>query len=124
MGAGNGRQILIVDEDVLTVIEAEAALREASYQTAHLTTPAGFWAKLDYVRPDVLLIDINMNRFNGIGLLGELREREDYEDMVIVLFSDREADELQQICVDNDVNGYFCKSHEMSQLPEFIENFE
>ena len=120
---GNGRKVLIVDEDVMAVIGAETALREANYVTAHLSTPAGFWAKLDYEKPDLVLIDIFMRLFNSSNVLEQLRSETAYGDVAIVIFSDRDADELQQFCVEKDINGYFCKTQEITQLPEFLQNF-
>jgi len=115
-------KVLIVDEDVLLVLEAERVLCQA-YRVSHLTSPSGFWAKVDYERPDVLLVDITMRMLDTDDVLERLRTDDSYADLAIVLFSNKEADELQQLCVDNDINGYFCKSQEIAQLPEFLENF-
>jgi PleD family two-component response regulator len=117
MADGNGRKVLIVDEDVMAVIEAETVLREANYLTAHLSTPAGFWAKLDYEKPDLLLIDIFMSLFNSNSVIEQLRTETAYEEVAIVIFSDRDADKLQEFCVDKDINGYFCKTQDITQLP-------
>lgn len=107
----------------MAVIAAETVLRETNYVTSHLSTPAGFWAKLDYEKPDLLLIDIFMRLFNSNSVLDQLRSEATYEDVAIVIFSDRDADELQEFCVDKDINGYFCKTQEITQLPEFLQNF-
>ncbi len=122
MGDQPAHKVLIVDEDVLLVLEAERALRDG-YDVVHLTSPSGFWAKVDYEKPDVLLVDITMRMLDTGDVLDRLRTEEAYEDLAIVLFSNKDAEELQQLCVDNDINGYFCKSQEIAQLPEFLENF-
>ncbi len=123
MQGATSHKVLIVDEDVISVIAAEEALRGDAYETAHLTTPAGFWAKLDYEKPDLLLIDVYMRLFNSTSILEQLRSEEAYEDVAIVIFSDRSAEELQEVCVEKDINGYFCKTQEITQLPEFLKNF-
>ena len=117
------RKVLIVDDSVLTVLKVEEVLHSKSYPTVHLTTPSGFWAKIDYEQPKLLLIDITMARFDHTEVLRELRQNTNYQDMAVVLFCEMEATKLQQICVDHDVNGYYCKSQDINQLPDFIENF-
>jgi len=116
-------KVLIVDEDVLLVLQAERVLQGGEYHVTHLTTPSGFWAKVDYERPDVLLVDIDMGMLDAKDVLERLRTDDAYQDMAIVLFSSQEATEPQQLCVDNDINGYFCKSQDIEQLPEFLKNF-
>lgn len=123
MADGTGRKVLIVDEDVMAVIAAETVLRAANYITAHLTTPAGFWSKLDYEKPDLVLVNIFMRLFNSQAVLDQLRTETSYDQVAIVIYSNRPAEELQQICVDKDINGYFSKSQEITQLPEFLKNF-
>ena len=116
-------KVLIVDEDVLLVLKAERVLQGGDYEVAHRTSPSGFWAKIDYERPDVLLVDIDMGMLDTKDVLARLRTDESYEEMAIVLFSGKDATELQQFCVDHDVNGYFCKTQEIEQLPAFLQNF-
>ena len=123
MGDNASQKVLIVDEDILRVLAAEVVLDAAGYNTAHLSTPAGFWAKLDYARPDVLLIDLSMSLFNSQEVLDQLKADAAYDDMAIVMYSDKNAEELQEFCVEQDLNGYFCKSQDITELPDFLSNF-
>jgi len=70
-----------------------------------------------------LLLDIAMPRLNITDLLETLRGSAEYEDLVIVLFSDLEAEKLQKMCIENDINGYFCKSMDVTQIAAFLDNF-
>ena len=64
-----------------------------------------------------------MPRLNATDLLETLRASEEYDDLVIVLYSDMEAEKLQKLCIENDINGYFCKSMDVSQIGAFLDNF-
>lgn len=118
-----GRKVLILDEDIMTVMEIEEYLETGGYDVVHLSSPSGAISKIEYEDPEVLLLDIEMNRLNLDDLLSTIQQGPEYEEMVVVAFSDMEADELQQFCMDNGLNGYFCKSMDVSQIAEFLDNF-
>lgn len=118
-----GRKVLILDDNIMDVMEVEEGLEEGNYEVVHLASPNGALSKIEYEGPEILLLDINMDRLNTHDLLDTLRETPEYEEMVIVVFSDMEADHLHEFCVDNELNGYFCKSMDVSQIADFLDNF-
>ncbi len=117
------RKVMVLDENILDVMEAEKHLTEGGYDVVSLSSPNGALSKIDYERPEILLLDITMPRLNVADLLESLRASEEYEDLVIVLFSDMDAEQLQKLCIENDINGYFCKSMDVTQIAAFLDNF-
>jgi CheY-like chemotaxis protein len=117
------RKVMVLDDNILDVMEIEEYLEGGGYQVIKLSSPNGVLSKIDYEQPEILLMDMQMPRLNIDELLEVLRGSEDYEDLVIVLFSDMEAETLQQYCINNDINGYFCKSMDVTQIAEFLDNF-
>lgn len=118
-----GRKVLILDENIMDVMEVEEGLEKGNYEVVHLASPNGALSKIEYEEPEILLLDIQMSRLNTEDLLETLLQSPEYEEMVIVVFSDMEADDLHQFCVDNELHGYFCKSMDVSQIAEFLNNF-
>ncbi len=118
-----GRKVMIVDENLLDVMEVEQHLVSGGYDVVHLSSPNGVMAKLDYENPEILLLDIQMSRLHVVDLLETLRASGKLDELVIVAFSDMEAEKLQQFCMDNDINGYFCKSMDVGQIADFLNNF-
>jgi PleD family two-component response regulator len=117
------KKVLIIDENILDVMEAEKHLRSAGYEVAKLASPHGCVAKIDYEKPDILLIDISMARLNAQSLFEALHESPDHEELIVVLFSDLDAENLRAICVEHDFHGYFCKSMGIDQIARFLDNF-
>jgi CheY-like chemotaxis protein len=117
------RKVMLLDDNIMDVMEAEDYLREGGYEVVTLSSPNGALSKIEYERPEILLLDLNMPRLNTQDLIDTLRASEEYEDMVIVLFSDEEAEQLQEFCIEHDINGYFCKSMDVSQIAAFLDNF-
>ena len=117
------RKVMILDDNLMDVMEAEEYLVSGGYDVVKLSSPNGVLSKIDYEEPEILLLDKEMPRLNIFELLETLRGSQEYEDLVIVLYSDVEAEKLQQFCVENDINGYFCKSMDVSQIADFLDNF-
>ena len=118
-----GRKVLILDEKILDVMEVEEYLKKGGYEVVHLASPNGALSKIEFEEPEILLIDVAMRRLNVDDLLHSLRELPSYEEMVIVAFSDLGADELQEFCIQNEINGYFCKSMDVEQIADFLDRF-
>ncbi|MBA2664547.1 MAG: response regulator [Bradymonadaceae bacterium] len=117
------RKVMILDDNLLDVMEVEKYLHTGGYDVVHLSSPNGAISKIEYEKPEILLLDIKMPRLNVSDLIATLRAASDLEELVIVLFSDMDAERLQQFCMDNDINGYFCKSMDVRQIAEFLNNF-
>ena len=90
-GDGLGRKVLILDSNILDVIEAESRLIAAGFVVSKLASPNGALAKIEYERPDILLLDITMPRLNVQEVLDGLRADPVLEEIVVVLFSDLDA---------------------------------
>ena len=118
-----GRKVLLIDNNLMDVLASEEALKGAGFEVERLTSPAGAVAKLEYVNPDFVLLDITMPRLNADEFLQNVRLLPRDEETVVVLFSALDADLMQQMCVDNDIHGYFCKSMGIPKVGEFLERF-
>lgn len=118
-----GRKVLIVDSNLMDVLAAEQSLVAGGFHVVRLTTPHGALAKIEYEKPDIVLLDLTMPRLNVQEILDGFRTDPDLEEAVIVLFSDLDAPTLQEMCVDNDIHGYFSKSMDISRIADFLNRF-
>ena len=119
----NEQKVLLIDSNIMDVLRAERSLSAAGFLVARLTTPNGTLAKLEYERPDALLLDITMARLNVQELLDGVKSDPSLEDLVVVLFSDLDAGTLQSRCVDHDLHGYYSKSMDIDRVGEFLQQF-
>ena len=74
--------------------------------------------KLNSVKPDVLLLDINMPKMNGLEVLQKLKDRKS-KIKVLVLTVHNETEYLMK-AVDIGINGYVLKDSESSELRKAI----
>ena len=119
----NEQKVLLIDSNIMDVLRAERSLSAAGFLVARLTTPNGTLAKIEYERPDALLLDITMARLNVQELLDGVKSDPSLEDVVVVLFSDLDAGTLQSMCVDHDLHGYYSKSMDIDRVGEFLQQF-
>jgi DNA-binding NarL/FixJ family response regulator len=71
--------------------------------------------KLETVKPQVLLLDINMPKMNGIGVLEEMKKRNSNV-KVLVLTIHSDFDYLFAAIEEYDVNGYILKDTDSAEL--------
>jgi DNA-binding NarL/FixJ family response regulator len=76
--------------------------------------------KLSSVKPDIILLDINMPRMNGLEVLQKLKEKRKRV-KVLVLTVHNEIEYLMK-AVDIGVNGYLLKDSESSELKKAIRS--
>ena len=98
------KSLLELDGDIEVIAEAENG--EECLQ------------KLLTVKPDVLLLDINMPKMNGLEVLQNLKERKS-KVKVLVLTVHNETEYLMK-AVDIGINGYVLKDSESSELKKAI----
>lgn len=119
----NEQKVLLIDSNIMDVLRAEKSLAGSGFAVSRLTTPHGALAKIEYERPDALLLDITMPRLNVQEVLDGVKSDPSMQDLVVVLFSDLDAATLQAMCVDHDIHGYYSKSMDIDRVGAFLQQF-
>ncbi|MBD1835712.1 response regulator [Cyanobacteria bacterium FACHB-472] len=89
-------QLLIVDDDAQLLNIMKAMLQPWGFQIALLSSAQQFWGTLEEVKPDLLMLDIEMPKVNGIDLCQEIRNDSSWEDLPILMISANNDDETIQ----------------------------
>jgi len=116
-------KVLILDNSLLDVIAIENVLDEAGYDVVKLTSPNGVLAKIDYERPDALLINPWMPRLDSADIIATLASAPEFEEMVLIAIGETDAATLQAFCIEHDLHGYFSKTMDLNGLADFLDNF-
>jgi two-component system response regulator NreC len=80
---------------------------------------ASAFAQIDSLRPDVVLMDISLPDMNGIEVIRQVKEREQYPCHILVLTMHPEADYLRP-ALDAGADGYVVKSVADDELLDAI----
>jgi len=120
--------ILLVEDDKLDVIDLQRTLAKMNILHKASITRNGeeaieFLNNVDYAdRPDVVLLDINMPKMNGIEFLSNIRRKDEWRDLkvFIVTTSDERID--REAAKKLGVSGYIVKPLKLNN-PSSIDSF-
>lgn len=71
--AVSGQRVLAVDDDPHVLLVLRALLEPAGLQVSTLDDPLDFWEALESVRPDILVLDVDMPHVSGVELCRVVR---------------------------------------------------
>lgn len=75
------------------------------------------------LKPDLVIIDLELVTGSGIGYLTRLREHQEiYGSPLAVIFSNHSSAILRRRCESIGIDGYFDKSYQLEELISFIHN--
>jgi DNA-binding response OmpR family regulator len=90
--------ILIVDDDLKILAILRALLIPWGFKITTLSDPQKFWEVVPVVKPDLLILDVEMPIINGLELCQSVRDRADWAHLPIIFLTARtESSLIQQV---------------------------
>jgi chemosensory pili system protein ChpA (sensor histidine kinase/response regulator) len=115
--------VMVVD-DSLTVRKITGRL--LGRQGYHVTTAkdgVDALEQLTEIRPDVMLVDIEMPRMDGFELLRTLRADAQLKTIPVIMITSRSADKHRQYAMDLGVDHYLGKPYDEERLLELVAGY-
>ena len=116
------KAILIVDDSILIIERVTEILKDletvSSITQVHSYSEAR--TALEYVRPDVVLLDINLPDTNGIELLRYLKKTD--PGITVIMFSNRGNEYYRDLCQKIGADFFVDKSRGFELLPGIISS--
>jgi CheY-like chemotaxis protein len=81
------QHILVVDDDPDLVESVSMKLESENFSVTKAYDGVEAWDKIKQERPDLIILDVMMPRKNGYELCDELKNSEDYKDIIVVLLT-------------------------------------
>ena len=123
-------EILLVEDNQLDARLTEEALLDTGLEN-RLTTVEDGEAAISYLsrvgkykeslRPDVVLLDLNLPKKDGQIVLEEMRRHPELEDIPVVVLTVSKKDEDITRALDSRMNYYMCKPVDPRQLFSVLE---
>ncbi len=123
----NPLKILLADDDKDDRLFFSMALKEITIPTK-LTTVVDGEKLMDYLSentdqlPDVIFLDINMPRKNGIECLTEIKQNKKLKDLPLIMFSTSNSRDKIGMVFKNGADVYIHKPSDFSQLKQVISH--
>lgn len=109
-------RILVVDDDPDVCMSLAHILSQRGFEVATAVDGADALGKLDEVRPDLILCDIEMPHMNGLELLARIRETGHALELPVILVSGSCEASLRVEGMDRGANDYVGKPIDSSEL--------
>lgn len=74
------------------------------------------------VRPNIILLDLNMPKMNGIELLAQIRNMDEWKDIKVFIITTSEEKEDKEVTQELGVSGYIVKPLKFNN-PSSIDSF-
>lgn len=86
-------RVVLVDDDPIVLERYESMMQQAGYFVRSVEEPENLVEALEDVRPDVLVMDVNLGDVSGIDICRALRASDQWQFLPILMFSaDKDAD--------------------------------
>jgi CheY-like chemotaxis protein len=116
------KQVWIVDDDQEMTRAIGMMLEMLGCQvTGFLSARNAAKTLLTGVRPDLLVLDINMPEVTGLDFLEFLRRRPEWKDLPVVMLSTEAADVTVDQAVELGADGYLMKPITLEELDKVME---
>ncbi len=90
--------VLVVDDDLKILTILRALLSPWGFRISTLADSQKFWEVLPVVKPDLLILDVEMPIVSGLDLCQSIRDRAEWSDLpIIFLTAHTEASLIQQV---------------------------
>ncbi|BAZ46410.1 multi-component transcriptional regulator [Chondrocystis sp. NIES-4102] len=106
---GARAKVLIVDDDPQILLSLELSLQPWGFQLATLDDPRKFWDVLEAVKPDILVLDIEMPEINGLELCQLLRIDRHWQQLPVLFLTVHQDENTQHQAFAHGADDYICK---------------
>jgi CheY-like chemotaxis protein len=118
------KRILIIDDDIAHLSSTRGILEEEGYEVFTHTEGFGATNVVKQLRPNLVLLDVNMPGLSGENLIGVLQANPATRDMPVVFYSSNDEDVLRGAVKRLGARGYISKGNIVSlrtRVAQFME---
>lgn len=115
----NAPRILVVDDEVMLADLLSQALRHEGWETATASDGLDALAKATTFRPDVVILDVQMPRMDGLETLERLRARDPHLPVLFLTARDAVADRVQGLRAGAD--DYVTKPFDLDEVAARVQ---
>lgn len=109
-----GKKVLVIDDDPTSGLLMESRLSKAGYEVTRALNGLLGLESARRLRPDLIVLDIEMPEMNGYTFIMELKKDELFKDMPVVVLTAHE--ENRAIFARRGISNYFVKPVNFDQL--------
>lgn len=116
-------QILLVENDFPNGKVIQIYLEKFGYQVTWVKNAAEMWEALRHLHPAVILMDVYLRGENGLTLVQQLRENQQYKTMPIIVQTAMAMKGDRETCLAAGVNDYISKPIDLPLLATLVAKY-
>ena len=118
-----GETILVIDDAVFNLKLIATVLRNSGYKVQLSSTAEQALSSLNTLRPDLVLVDIQLPGMDGFELTRRIRQQTRLQDVVVIAMTASAREGIEQEALDAGCNGFIAKPVEPKALGTQIHRF-
>jgi CheY-like chemotaxis protein/two-component sensor histidine kinase len=115
--------ILLVEDDLPNAKLIKTYLEKLGYQVTWVKNAAEMWQALTQLQPALILMDVYLPDENGLKLVQQLRENQQYKTIPIIAQTAMAMKGDREICLTAGVNGYISKPIDLPLLATLVAKY-
>jgi chemosensory pili system protein ChpA (sensor histidine kinase/response regulator) len=115
--------VMVVDDSLTVRRVTQRLLERSGYEVLLAKDGVDALRQLQDVRPDVMLVDIEMPRMDGFDLTRHVRGTELTRSIPIVMITSRTADKHRRMAMELGVNAYLGKPYQDNELLDLLRGY-
>jgi two-component system cell cycle response regulator DivK len=115
--------ILVVDDAIFNLKLIATVLRNSGYKVQLSSTAEQALSSLNTLRPDLVLIDIQLPGMDGLELTRRIRQQARLQNVVVIAMTASAREGIEQEALDAGCNGFIAKPVEPKALAAQIQRF-
>jgi len=121
--ASNLRSTVMVVDDSITMRRVASKLLERhNYEVVTAKDGVDALAQLQELRPDIMLLDIEMPRMDGFELATHMQNEENFSRILIIMITSRTGEKHRDRAIEIGVTNYMGKPYQEDELIENIQS--
>ncbi|BAY11997.1 hybrid histidine kinase/response regulator HrmK [Calothrix sp. NIES-2098] len=116
-------EILLVENDLNNAKLIQIYLERLDYNVTWAKNAAEMWEALENINPAVILMDVNLPDDNGLNLVRQLRENQQYHMTPVIAQTAMAMQGDRETCLAAGVNEYISKPIDLPLLASLVEKY-
>ncbi len=112
--------ILLVEDDLPNAQMMQTYLEKLGYQVNWVKSATQMWEVLSKLYPDVILMDIQLREDNGLELVQQLRNKQEYQNIPIIVQTAMAMKGDRETCLAAGVDDYISKPIDLPLLATLV----
>ncbi len=109
--------VLMIDDDMLNIKSTQNILR-GEYRVATATSGLDAFRILEFMKPDLILLDINMPEMDGFEFLEELKKKQDTQKIPVIFLTAEQSADMETRAFEEGAEDFVSKPFN----PEILKN--